>query len=132
MADIKFTGWINEIRVLPQGTVIEVAEKHRRKNDATGEWENTGEATYYDVWVDRAQYDPEELRESNLVRIEGSFKTKVTEKDGRKFYRNVINARTLESVSRDGGPVSAAWAAGAPASAAESPQAAVWSDDTPF
>lgn len=99
MADIKVTGFINAVKTIGSGTLIEVAEKHSRKN-AAGEWEKDGTATYYDVWVDRADKETGSVEEGNLVTIEGSFRTKVTEKDGRKFYTNVINARTVTKTGR--------------------------------
>lgn len=102
MADIKFTGYVNKIRQVGTGTVVEVAEKHRRKNEATGEWENDGTATYYDVWVDRAQIEDGALVENGLATVEGSFRTKVSEKDGRKYYTNVVNAKVITKVSRGG------------------------------
>jgi hypothetical protein len=82
--------------------LVELAEKHRRKNDATGEWENDGTATYYDVWVDRAQGWANGINENTLVTVHGNFKTKVSEKDGRKFYTNVINAREIEVTNKGG------------------------------
>lgn len=100
MADIKVTGFINAVKTIGSGTLVELAEKHRRKNEATGSWENDGTSTYYDVWVDRADIEPGSVVENNLVTIEGSFRTKVTEKDGRKFYTNVINARTISALAR--------------------------------
>lgn len=102
MADIKVTGFINEIKQVGTGTVVELAEKHRRKNEATGEWENDGTATYFDIWVDRAAVEAGALAKNSLVTVTGNFKTKVTEKDGRKFYTNVINAKTVAKPVRNG------------------------------
>jgi hypothetical protein len=102
MADIKVTGFINEIKQVGTGTVVELAEKHRRKNEATGEWENDGTATYFDIWVDRAEVEAGALTKNSLVTVTGNFKTKVTEKDGRKFFTNVINAKTVANPVRNG------------------------------
>lgn len=101
MADIKVTGFINAVKTIGSGTLIELAEKHSRKNEQ-GDWEKDGTATYYDVWVDRAEIESGALATDNLVTVEGSFRTKVSEKDGRKFYTNVINARTVSGVTRGG------------------------------
>jgi hypothetical protein len=106
MADIKVTGFINEIKQVGTGTVVELAEKHRRKNEATGEWENDGTATYFDIWVDRAEVEAGALAKNSLVTVTGNFKTKVTEKDGRKFYTNVINAKTVAKPVRNGAATS--------------------------
>jgi single-stranded DNA-binding protein len=122
MADIKVTGFINEIKQVGTGTVVELAEKHRRKNEATGEWENDGTATYFDIWVDRAEVEAGALAKNSLVTVTGNFKTKVTEKDGRKFYTNVINAKTVAKPTRSGSAPAAVnpeWAI--PAQSAEIP-----------
>jgi hypothetical protein len=102
MADIKVTGFINAVKTIGSGTLVELAEKHRRKNPTSGDWENDGTATYYDVWVDRAESEPGAIKEDNLVTVEGSFKTKKTEKDGKTYYTNVINARTVSNAGRSG------------------------------
>lgn len=124
MADIKVTGFINNIKQVGNGTVVELSEKGRRKNESTGEWENDGTATYFDVWVDRAEVEPGALVENSLVTVSGSFKTKVTEKDGRKFHTNVVNAKTVSKPVRGGGSsvasaVNSEWAT--PAQSSEIP-----------
>lgn len=107
MADIKVTGFINAVKSIGSGTLVELAEKHRRKNETTGEWENDGTATYYDVWVDRAENPDNAVAENNLVTVEGSFKTKRTEKDGKTYFTNVVNARLITAAGRGGSVASA-------------------------
>jgi hypothetical protein len=135
MADIKLTGYINDIRQVGTGTVAEVAEKHSRKNPSTGMWEPDGTATYYDVWVDRAETEAGALEVNSLVTITGSFKTKKTEKeDGRVFYSNVVNARTITKPNRGGSETAhpAGRAFTAPAPAAPVAPAPVVDINTPF
>ena len=109
MAQIKVTAYLNTIKSIGTSTLFEIGERHSRKNETTGAWEQDGTNTYYDVWVDRAGADLTQFAEGDLIVIEGSFRTKKTEKaDGKVYYNNVINASSLAKfVKAQGEP----WAA---------------------
>lgn len=113
MAQIETVCYINKVKQIGTGTVLECAERHSKKNPQTGQYEPDGTVTYYDVWADNAEMEHGAMAENNLVRITGSFKTKVTEKDGRKFYTNVIQAKTI-AFAKAGGSAKAAPVASEP------------------
>ena len=100
MAQIKVTAYLNKIKHTQYGTIFEIGERHSKKNQATGEWETDGTNTYYDAWVDRTGADASLFNEGDLIMLEGSFRTKKTEKDGKTYYNNVINATSLKPYER--------------------------------
>lgn len=100
MAQIKVTAYLNKIKFTQYGTIFEIGERHSRKNPDTGAYEQDGTNTYYDVWVDRSGADASLFNEGDLVVIEGSFRTKKSEKDGKTYYNNVINATSLKPFER--------------------------------
>lgn len=105
MAQIKVTAYLNTIKKIDgvggTSTLFEVGERHSKKNPQTGAWEQDGTNTYFDVWVDRAGADLSQFVEGDLINIEGSFRTKKTEKpDGKVYYNNVINATALSKFQK--------------------------------
>lgn len=101
MAQIKVTAYLNTIKKIGDATLFEVGERHSKKNPQTGAWEQDGTNTYFDVWVDRAGADLSQFAEGDLINIEGSFRTKKTEKpDGKVYYNNVINATALSKFQK--------------------------------
>ena len=100
VAKIEVTAYLNKIKHTQYGTIFEIGERHSKKNQTTGEWEQDGTNTYYDVWVDRSGADASLFNESDLIVVEGSFRTKKTEKEGKTYYNNVINATSLRPFER--------------------------------
>lgn len=106
MAKIEIVGFVNSVKEINGSWVVELAEKHRRRNQA-GEWETDGTATYYDVWM---QDEHAFVQENALVRVNGSFKTKKSTYNDkmtgepRVSYRNTVNAFSCEPVGASNSP----------------------------
>ena len=69
-----------EMRYTPNGrqvTEFSVADTHRGRDAASGEWADLGTDWFrVTVWGDRAERAAEEFRKGNRVFVEGRFRTR--------------------------------------------------------
>lgn len=87
--DIKFRGFINEVKKFDWGTVYDIAHNQFRKNDQ-GEWETVGK-DYFSV------VGPEGFAEGQQVTVVGKMKTKRFDKrDGSKGISLEVRAESME------------------------------------
>jgi hypothetical protein len=88
MIEIKFRGFINEVKEFQWGTVYDMAHAQMRKNDE-GKWETVGK-DYFSVIG-----EPGFGKDQQVV-VEGKLKTKVFEKrDGSKGLSLEVRATTM-------------------------------------
>jgi hypothetical protein len=96
--EIKFEGYVNEIKQFSWGTVVKMSHSQRAKNEATGEWETVGK-DYLDVTLPEGAVAPEE---DSIARVTGTFKTSTYEKrDGSTGIAIKVRAQSIEPVIRD-------------------------------
>lgn len=101
MATIKVTAYLNEVKDIKGSTLFKVGERHARKNDATGEWEQNGDNSYFDVWTSRAEINPAAFEIGDLIVIEGSYRsTKVETEEGKTYFNHVINATSVKKFEK--------------------------------
>lgn len=88
MIEVKFRGFINEVKEFEWGTVYDMAHAQMRKNDQ-GQWETVGK-DYLSVIGERG------FSKDQQVVVEGKLKTKVFEKrDGSKGLSLEVRASTM-------------------------------------
>lgn len=101
MADIKFTGFVNQALTSAEGEVwlLKTAESHRRENAETGEWETTAR-TFRDVRLSNdaaANIDLSAFAaEGTRIVVEGFEVTIHTERDGQDYYNLNVYASSIE------------------------------------
>lgn len=101
MATIKVTAYLNEVKDINGSVLFKVGERHTRKNETTGEWEQNGENSYYDVWTSRAGVNPAMFEVGELIVIEGGYRsTKKETEDGKTYFNHVINATSLSKFEK--------------------------------
>ena len=94
--DIKFEGFVNEIRQFDWGTVYDVAHNQMMK-DEQGEWKVDGK-DYFSVT------GPAGFEEGDKVAVVGRMKTKrYDKKDGSKGISLNVRATEMTKVERRGG-----------------------------
>ena len=77
--EVKFTGFVNEVKTFDWGTVLKVSHNQVKKNDV-GKWE-TVSRDYFDVIVDGSIG----FAENDRIDVVGKLKTKLYDKkDGSK------------------------------------------------
>jgi hypothetical protein len=88
--EIKFTGYINEIKEFSWGKIAKVAHSQVRKNDA-GEWETVGR-DYFDVILPEGS----RVSEKDKVEVIGKLKSKTFDKkDGTKGMSLEVRAESV-------------------------------------
>lgn len=101
MIEVKFKGYVNEVKTYDWGTVYNVSHNQVRKNHQ-GEWETVGR-DYLSVT------GPAGFAENDQVEVVGSLKTKTYDKrDGSKGVALQVRATSMTKVERGGKPVEAA------------------------
>lgn len=88
-----------ELRFTPSGKAVarvRLAFNSRRKNQATGEWED-GDVFYIDgsIWDSEAEHVAESLDKGIEVLVSGDLKTRQYEKDGQKRSVNELTIRSI-------------------------------------
>lgn len=92
--EIKFKGYINEIRSVGNSFVYKMSHNQVKKNDR-GEWETVGR-DYFDV------YGPFGFNKGDLVEVVGRLKTReFTRRDGTKGLGLVVNAESITRAGRN-------------------------------
>lgn len=93
--------WVNKVKQLQFGTIIEVASNQRAKNQTTGEWETVGK-TYYEVSLGDG-VDASAISEGIEVRIVGTFKAVKWERDGKTGLNLKVRASEITPIQKPGG-----------------------------
>ena len=94
MIEVKFKGYVNEVKTYDWGTVYNVSHNQVRKNHQ-GEWETVGR-DYLSVT------GPAGFAENDQVEVVGSLKTKTYEKrDGSKGIALQVRATSMSEVKRN-------------------------------
>lgn len=98
--EVKFEGFVNEVKQFSWGTVIKVAHSRRAKNDATGEWETVGK-DYFDVTLPDGEPTP---AEGSIIRVVGNLSKVDTfeKRDGTTGVALKVRAFEIEPVDRRG------------------------------
>lgn len=96
--EVKFRGYVNEVRTFDWGTSYNVSHNQVRKNDE-GKWETVGR-DYFQV------VGPAGFQENDQVEIVGTLKTKLYDKrDGSKGIALQVRAQSMDKVQPKGASV---------------------------
>ena len=88
--------WVNKVKQLQFGTVLEIASNQRAKNQDTGEWETVGK-TYYEVTLADG-VSASDIVEGIEVRVVGTFKAVKWERDGKTGLNLKVRASEISPI----------------------------------
>lgn len=97
--EVKFTGFVNEVKKFDWGTVLKVSHNQVKKNDV-GKWE-TVSRDYFDVIVDGSV----QFAENDRIDVVGKLKTKLYDKkDGSKGVALEVRGDDVKKSSQSSTP----------------------------